>query len=205
MNALNLKKGAIGVLCGILLTFSLSTFAQTPTFDVQIKYLNFTDAQEIKADKAKELIRRVANSEEFKQRVLNFTWQGKKQFANNDGKTNEQIYQNFMAGNETLSPQIDYTMNLEVTLYKPSYFGRNVIGYTYSNVVGIWSNRNFFNAYTPAQIAGNYTHEWCHKLGYIHDFNSTARRPYSVPYALGYLVDELATKIMKQYPQEFGN
>ena len=56
----------------------------------------------------------------------------------------------------------------------------------------ITSNRRFFDNFTPAEIAGNLAHEWMHKIGFDHDFNSTSRRPYSVPYAVGDLVESLA-------------
>jgi hypothetical protein len=48
--------------------------------------------------------------------------------------------------------------------------------------------------YTPAEVAGNVFHEWTHKLGFGHDSRYSVSRNSSVPYALGYIMEELGKK-----------
>jgi hypothetical protein len=206
------KKSALWALVGLCVLFSFSSLSDAQAtedltdgrdvanqyLDVSAVYQNFTDAQEQKANAAMDLLKRVVNSEEFKLAVLNYTWKGKKQFSDNQSLSNEQIYEAIMAGAEILNPVADHVMNLDLTIYKPTFFGRNVVGYTYPYTPRIWMNRNFFNRFTPGEIAGNMTHEWCHKIGFTHDYSSTARRPYSVPYALGYLIRDMAEEIAQK-------
>ena len=83
-------------------------------------------------------------------------------------------------------------MDLDLELY---YSIRSTVGYTYADGLRIWMNTKFFDSYSPAEVAGNVFHEWTHKLGFTHASNYSLSRDSSVPYALGYLVEELG----KQY------
>lgn len=158
------------------------------TFGTNIGLIDFTATQEEKYNQAVEVVKLVVATEEFKSRVLNHTYNGAKQFANNNGKTNAQIYQSILEAAETLRPAKNNTMDLEVELY---YADNNVVGYTYTSVTQIWVNTKFFNQYAVNSVSGNLFHEWLHKLGYGHDSDATARRPYSVPYAIGYIIRDI--------------
>lgn len=144
-------------------------------------------------ERARVLAEKVLNSEEFKQRVLNFTYDGDEAFVQNDGKTNLQIYNQMMAGAE-LYPRTttaNKTMDLFTELY---YGGSGVIGYTNPDTATIYMNSYYYDDYSPSEVVGNITHEWLHKLGYDHDYSYTYRRDYSVPYAIGYIAEEIAEK-----------
>ena len=155
--------------------------------------IGFTAAESAKLDKAIVILGQVMNSPEFKEQILNYAeYQGG--FANADGLTRQQIFDKIMAGAEQLSPTADNEMDLDMEIRNLGWFQRNVVGYTTEDTSVITSNRRFFSNYTPAEIAGNLAHEWMHKLGFDHDFKSTARRPYSVPYAVGDMVEALAEK-----------
>lgn len=160
-------------------------------FDASIKFTNFEVEQEQKVEKAVEIIKSVVASEEFRMKVLTYTYDGKRQFNNNNGLTNEQIYQLILEGSEKLIPGKDFEMDLELELY---YTSNNTVGYTYPNTVKIWMNSKYFTPYTPAQVAGNMFHEWTHKLGFDHAANYTVARDSSVPYAIGYLIRDLGKK-----------
>lgn len=166
--------------------------AEALRFDASINFVNFDGAAEDKVHRAIDIIKRVVASPEFKARVLNFTYQGKKQFLDNKGYTNGQIYQILLNGREELKPEIDHEMDLELELY---YSSRNTVGYTYPNTIRIWMNTKYFNPYTPSEVAGNVFHEWTHKLGFTHASSYSVARDSSVPYAIGYLIEELG----KQY------
>jgi hypothetical protein len=135
---------------------------------------------------------RVLASKAFYQAVMNHTYGGRRTFANSEGLSNEQIYDRIQLGKEILSRQIDRMMNLELEAY---YDNSDVVGRTFTNSRTIYVNRKFYDKYTSSQIARNLMHEWLHKVGFSHDANPTSRRPYSVPYAIGSIVERLARKM----------
>ena len=146
---------------------------------------SFTATELIKLQKAAKILEAVVNSEEFKAKVLAFS------FTNTDGISNEEIYNLIMSGKEVLSPEEDYEIDVDVTIY---YAFNSVIGYTYPNTLRTWINRRYFKKFTAVGIASNMSHEWLHKIGFNHSFYRTKERPFSVPYAIGYMVEELGTK-----------
>lgn len=167
--------------------------AQALSFQTNIKKYNFNNDQEEKYDEAIALVKLVVATEEFKNKVLNHTYNGIKQFADNKGRTNAQIYQTILDGAETLQPTKNNRMDLEVELY---YASNSTVGYTYPSSKRIWVNTKFFNQYAANSVAGNLFHEWLHKLGYTHDASVTAKRPYTVPYAVGYIMRDIAKKFL---------
>jgi hypothetical protein len=163
------------------------------TFETNITTYKFTSAGERKIDKAAALIKEVISSEEFKKKVLNHKVNGKKTFVDNQGLTNLQIYKRILAGSEKLKPAKDNEMDLEVQLYTDN--SSNTVGYTYPSRNRVWMNSKYFNQNTPALVTTNMVHEWLHKLGFKHDAKSTPTRKYSVPYAVGYIVRDLAKQL----------
>lgn len=153
---------------------------------------NFEPAEEEKVEKAISIIKRVVSSPEFKQRVLDFTYQGKKEFVDSKGLTNEQVFQKIIDGMELLEGDVDQEMDLDLELY---YSSNNTVGYTYPNVSRIWMNRKYFERYVPTEVANNVFHEWTHKLGFVHAVSPSASRNYTVPYALGNLIEELGKRL----------
>lgn len=166
--------------------------AEAFKFDASIKFVNFDVDQEEKVHKAIEIIKKVIASREFRARVLNYSYNGKKQFVDNGGLSNEAIYMKLLEGAEKLYPDIDSEMDVELELY---YSSKNTVGYTYPDTVRIWMNTKYFTPYTPTQVAGNIFHEWTHKLGFDHAASYSVARDSSVPYAIGYLIRDLG----KQY------
>jgi len=158
------------------------------SFDTNIYFLNVNDIQAAKFDRAIEILKLVVATEEFRTRVLNYTYQGVKRFVDNNDLSNSEIYQTILNGAEKLRPDKNNTMDIEVELYTAN---TNVVGYTYPNVSKIWVNTKYFNSYTAAGVAHNLMHEWLHKLGFGHDSAATASRPYSVPYAIGSIVADI--------------
>lgn len=159
------------------------------TWGAKVYYSNFNATQEAKVEKAINLIKKVIASEEFKMRVLNHKFKGKKIFYDNEGYSNTQIYQKILDGAEMVGKiKKNNTMDVELELYQAK---TKTIGYTYPNVTKIWMNKKYFNKYTPDQVAGNLMHEWMHKLGFGHATKWSKNRDYSVPYAIGYLMEEL--------------
>lgn len=158
-------------------------------FDVVLR--DFNVEQEEKMLEALNRAKIVLNSAEFKERVLNFTWNGEKKF-NDTTDTNAQVYEKIMKGAEKLYPEEDHEMDLDITLY---YKNNSTVGYTYPDTIQIWVNSKFFNSYNYGQVAANAVHEWTHKLGYGHDYYNNSDRPYSVPYGIGGIIKELVNKL----------
>lgn len=161
-------------------------------FNANVTLTNFNPAQEEKVLAAIDFIKKIIKTKEFKERIYNFTYNGKKQFVDNKGLSNERIYQILLDGAETLIPEVDNEMDLDLELYTSNF--TSTVGYTYPNVIRIWMNTKYFNNYTVAQVAGNVFHEWSHKLGFEHASSYSKSRDSSVPYAIGYLMVELINK-----------
>ena len=153
---------------------------------------DFNFDQTAKMQKALDRLKIVINSEEFKQEILGFTYQGKQEFVDNRGMSNLQVYETILRGVESLNGIADEEMDIDITLY---YSNNSTVGYTYPNVDRIWVNNKFFANFTLGKVAANVAHEWTHKIGFGHDFNRTASRPYSVPYGVGSIIQRLVDKM----------
>jgi hypothetical protein len=167
---------------------------ETPIYwDANLYMVNFNTAQENKVKDAVEIMRKVIGSQQFKDAILNHTYQGKKTFVDNGGFTNAQIYQKILDGAEIVGDRSkNGEMDAELELY---YTFTNTVGYTRSNTTRIWMNTKYFNVYTPYNVAGNLMHEWTHKLGFSHAVNYSSSRDYSVPYAVGSIMEKLGKKV----------
>jgi hypothetical protein len=184
---MSFNSAAISSLCGI---------QDEQSFTVSLdKLRGFGSRDLLKIRSAAQELEVVLRSDAFRQRVLHFGHDGDTSFSNNNGLSNEQVYDTLMSGREDYSTQYDSTANLDLTLYKPPFYKRwSVVGYGYPGTPEIYLNRNYFQVFTVAEVAGNLAHEWCHKLGFDHDYKSTSVRPYSVPYAVGEIVTEMAAR-----------
>lgn len=164
------------------------------SFKTNVSYLEgFDSADEEKYNEAVAIVKKVVATEAFKTRVLNHTYNGVKTYANNNGKTNEQIYQSILDAAEKLTPTKNNTLDVGVKLY---YENNSVVGYTNGSITYINVNTKFFDTYAANSVAGNLFHEWLHKVGYGHDSAATAQRPYSVPYAIGYIIRDIGKNFL---------
>ena len=160
--------------------------AQALSFKTNVSYMTGFDANDIeKYNKAVTLVKKVVATEAFRTAVLNHTYGGVKTFVQNNGLTNAQVYQSILDAAEKLTPAKNNTLDVGVKLY---YQNNNVVGYTSTNITYINVNTKFFDTYAINSVASNLFHEWLHKVGYGHDAAATARRPYSVPYAIGTII-----------------
>jgi hypothetical protein len=152
------------------------------------------DAESMKKlEKAFEVVEKVVNSEEFKNRILNFENSKKERaFASNEGLTNEQIFAIFMDGRENLQQETPGEMNYFVSLYNKRF--SKVIGWTNPTINTININWKFFKNFKPNEVAGNLVHEWVHKIGFGH---KSAAEHDSAPYAIGYIAREMGARYLK--------
>ena len=168
-----------------------------------------SEAQRIKLEASRSLFEEAINSIEFRQEVLNYwhtvwtstgrlwwkKWYSREVLGFREcSLTNQQVYNSLMAGAETLSPEKDQEADIRVEIEAGP---RGVIGWTNPHTPIQWISSWFFNSSQTgtAEIAGNLSHEWCHKLGYDHAFNYYDGREDTVPYAIGTIIEKLAQKI----------
>ena len=163
------------------------------TFDTNLEYYNFSRSNEEKYKEAAEIVKMVVATEEFRNKVLNHTYGGKKTFVDNRGFTNEQIYQIILEGAEKLQPAKNNQIDAEIELY---YAATNTVGYTYPSSKRIWVNTKYFNTYSVVGVSRNLFHEWMHKLGFGHASTWSSSRDYSVPYALGRIVGDIGKNFL---------
>ncbi|HXH76277.1 MAG TPA: hypothetical protein VNJ08_15000 [Bacteriovoracaceae bacterium] len=163
------------------------------TFETEVKMIDFSRDQEEKVEKALDLIKQVIASEAFKRGILNKTYMGQKRFKDNDGLSNLKIYNKILEAAERLIPSKNNQLDVELELYLDNR--SPALAYTFTHVKRIWMNKKFFNNFEPYQVAGNIFHEWLHKLGFKHGVKASSSRKHSVPYAVGYLVRDIARNL----------
>ncbi len=202
---------------GLLLTFSVShetQFEESFTdFNVPVKSFQEGEKGHVSADSVRtgrltvvpmqvtgfdgdkgdkmyaafKVLEEVVNSEEFKERVINFkNKKGERAFASNNKLSNEDIYAKFMEGRETLQQNTPNEMNFFLKLYNKPW--SRVIGYTSGTTNLININWKFFKGNSVDNVAANLAHEWTHKIGFDH---KSASEHDSAPYGIGYIVGEL--------------
>lgn len=166
------------------------------SWDSRIILLNANDQQKDKIIKATQLIKKVIGTEEFRLQILNYTFNGKRQFHQNLNRSNEAVYQMILQGAETVGNiRQNNRMDVGVEFY---YQDTTTIGYTYSHVSKIWMNTKYFDQFDHVRVADNLIHEWMHKLGFDHETKWSEEREHSVPYAVGYIVENIGQKLISR-------
>jgi hypothetical protein len=172
-----------------------SSYAAVPTlaltFDTNVNTYSMTSSQEAKIQKAEYKIMKVIESETFRTKVLGHTYNGVKKFVDNGGYSNSQIYTKILEAMESYKKTKNNTMDLNIKVY---YQNSSTVGYTTTTSSYINMNTKYLNTYTSNQVARNMMHEWLHKLGFKHAVSYSTSRNYSVPYAIGKIVETLAAK-----------
>lgn len=142
--------------------------------------------------KSLELLQIAINSDMFKQKVLNFDYNGKREFNYNQGKTNAEIYELFMSGKEATNGVADYKIDLRLSV--SDNCPRDTVGTTYGQK-RTETYRCKLNDMNESQYAGHIAHEYCHYLGFAHTRHDNPTRKYTVPYAIGYILRDLVGAI----------
>lgn len=155
------------------------------------KLVNFKPSEITKITKAGGILEEVVNSQEFKNKVLNHSYNGKKQFVDT-ALTNEQVYEKVMKGAESYKKEDNGKIDISLTMY---YSSASTIGYTTAGSDMVFLNRKFHDTYDSYEQTSNLYHEWTHKLGFEHAQKWSKPRDYSVPYALGSIVKELSASL----------
>ena len=173
--------------------FSTSASAAVPnlalTWDTNVTTVGMTSSQEAKIQSAERKMRDVIASDAFRTKILNHTYNGKKTFVDNKGLSNSEIYTKMLEGAEKLKPSKNNTMDMTVKTY---YETSTTVGYTMTGSSTINMNTKYLNSYTSNNVSRNMIHEWLHKIGFGHAVSYSTSRNYSVPYAVGRIMEQLA-------------
>lgn len=185
------------VLASLFLTPSVQANAWFYSFDARVEKFKFEEKHEQKIDQALELILKIVKSSEFMNELVYFRYDGKKEYIQNNGLNNFQIYLHILQGTEILTRVCDAGIDMELELWIPR-LPTTTTGYTSPGTTRVWIKKSYLERASVAEVAGTIFHEWLHKIGFIHDKKPTRRRPYSVPYAVGDLVAKLGAKLTNQ-------
>ncbi len=158
-------------------------------FDFNVKTMFMGTDENKKITETVEVLKKVFYSREFRERILGHKFNDQVSFHLNKGLSNEEIYDLLIEGAEELYPYKNFAMDVEIELYTD--LNSNVLGYTKPSTRKIWINSKYFYKNTIAEVAGNLTHEWLHKLGFDHEKDKNDIRQFSVPYAIGNIVRDL--------------
>jgi hypothetical protein len=144
---------------------STSVPIEASTFETRIVTRGLSVEQETDVQKAADIIKQVVASQEFKDRVLNHTVNGVKTYLNNNGLTNEEIYQKILDAADDQSLTKDNIMNLELEVAATSS-GGGILFQIVSGIKKILSILNLFSNPTPAGIAQKLFQMWLGNLGF---------------------------------------
>jgi len=164
---------------------------------IRVHTRNFSKQDIVKLYQATKILEKVMNSPQLKNLIENFEYKGEKQFHQNKDLTNLQIYSHIMTGSEDLKPNADQTMDFDLTMYRSWNPFSSVKGYTKPGTMRIWIHSKFYrrSSWSVIDVASNLAHEWLHKMGFGHDYYYNEDRPYSVPYAIGNIVAQVAQQM----------
>ena len=172
--------------------------------NIKIKTLYLNEKETRLIENALNILGEAVNSVDFENFMLNYTWQKtyykrkwfkkiwytKKgdNFRWNNGLSREEIFDKIMSGAETLDPSHDKEIDIYLKVDRRNKNG--VVGYTYPNTKWQWIYKWVFGSYDEYDIAGNLFHEWCHKVGFDHEYRFSPLRVFTIPYALGRFVSQ---------------
>jgi len=149
---------------------------------IDIKPLNYSEQEKIKLSIAVDLLSKIVNSEEYKQRVIHTNFPE----TRFDGYG---VYHRVMSCRELSSFEDDNAMSFYVSMYNRE---NDIIGWTTFDANIVYTNRYYHSWYTPCQVAANLMHEWMHQLGFDHDDSKDWDiKGKTVPYAHNDIVMEL--------------
>jgi len=140
-------------------------------------------------------LNQVLNGPDFKEQILNFTYNGQGGFVQNNGMSNQQVYDYLMAGAEEYPTQqpANGMADMFLSIYTPPWYKMfsKALAFTSTDDPFLHIYKKYYNDASVADISNTLIHEWTHKMGFVHDYDPTARRPYSVPYGVGGIIENM--------------
>jgi hypothetical protein len=145
------------------------------------KLTGFSEEQRIRFERIVEKANRVASLSSFRNKVESWRFNGENAYHFTED-TPAQVYAKITGK----SWELEYEL-------KKRAIPTKTIGYTLPSVTWIALYSDQYRKLSDCKVVGNIYHEYGgHKLGrYGHEQKHNSKRPYSVPYALGTIAEEL--------------
>lgn len=172
-------------------------------FNVNITFINQTTSEKAKYNAVRDMLETIVPSQAFKDKVLlHRSCNGAVGYYGTSGElgnVNTIVYNHIRAGDERKpnTTAVDQELDIKIEMYRDD--ASSTIGYTYATSDQIWVNRKFSDNYKPSSLGSNMFHEWLHKLSYGHSSSATTCRPYSIPYAIGYMARDFMKPLEASY------
>jgi hypothetical protein len=144
-----------------------------------------------KLEQAAGLIETAINSEAFRERVLANTFDGQVQFADNQGLSNEEIYQKIVEAKEVFNDSGDQVIEMHLKSWSPFNFWTSAVASTNMSSGLVRLRKKYYKSASLPRLANTMLHEWTHTIGFTHDFYGTNARENSVPYRVGDIIEEI--------------
>jgi len=150
-----------------------------------------------KAYRTVDLMNKVINSNKFEEKVVSYSFTDRRYSYSREDEweevtDNNRIYEILKKGNEQYNiRKNDYVWKLKIKLgrYLPQ------VGRREKDL--IITQNWFIKSSTDKELAAHWFHEYAHVLGFHHDYERTDRRPHSIPYGLGVIVEEVISEMEK--------
>jgi hypothetical protein len=182
-----------GIIAALIFFLSSSTWALTRLQLDQVS--NFSVDDGARLNRITRNLETVINSVHFRNLVLEHSFKAQKTFHLNNGDINERVYSRIMSGEETRNVISDGVWNLNLRLkfiFSPSTIAYTTVGSPMINI-----SRRYWRVSSDAKMAGTICHEYMHKVGYVHSFNATPDRPFTVPYGIGSICETVYSNLVK--------
>ncbi|MBK9416171.1 MAG: hypothetical protein IPN62_02515 [Flavobacteriales bacterium] len=162
------------------------------------KNFNYTGEKLAKLERSLGLVQQTLNSKAFTDAVMGFgpfhftvkpCWQIWRRSYEAPHHTNAEVLSKVLGGKQRNGA--DTLMELQVRLLPGS--GGNVVGETSNGIIGTYAGD--LNSRNDERLAAHLAHEYTHTIGFKHTSGTCddKRDCYSVPYAVGNLVELLLT------------
>jgi D-ribose pyranose/furanose isomerase RbsD len=166
---------------------------EATTFETQITTSGLSVDQVMDVQKASEIIKQVVASQEFKDRILNHTVNGKKTFLNNNGLSNQEIYLRILEAAEDHDLNKDNIMELVLEVVPTTSGTGGLLFKLFPKIQKVLALLNLFRNTTPTGIAQNLFQMWLGKLGFALPGGSAANG--SVQVAVAKIIGELGKNL----------
>lgn len=118
--------------------------------------------------------------------------------------TRQQVHSLIMSGWDKFHQIQDGDIDVDATLFYKRW--SSAIGYTYPSTFKTWLNTKFWTGSEKdivSMIAGNIAHEYMHNLGFGHAYDWNSSREFTVPYAIGTIINQIVKGEFKPGPKEY--
>ena len=177
----------------------LSLDSRAHKFSVEIESKDMSDRDYDKILVAGYLAGIVVKTEKFRQAVFNYEYNGYKGFTKTN-LSNEQVYEKIIEGAELYNGRANRTMEFIAQTFEPNKGDKddeNTIAFVRRGGRHVSFSTKYLYQNAPRK-ANTIMHEWLHLIGFEHEKEYTDTRGYSVPYAVGDIVQEISYDFLKQ-------